>query len=735
MSPLGVGTSCSAHTLTTGEAKLWVFLVGVNHYEDENLPSLRYPAIDCQGLAEALAKATQGFPKKEVIIHHDFGKYSPTLQTVRRSLQQLVAQTRYQDTVLLYFSAHGMLDPSTQQAVLCLSDTKKDHLLTSGLSLQELLQILSASSARQQLLCLDTCHSGDMVLVGSGAKGATAIDENSMVNAQEITHQLQEVLRKRASQSKGFCALLSCDQGQQSWEFPELGHGLFTYYLMKGLLGEAADSQGVIDADGLYKYVYSQTLRYIDKKNQQLRLINQQKLSRGETYLHPEYPLQTPKRIVEGVGELIVGLKHRASAEVGSVRRALIVDAFNSKTSRALSQVLRGAGGFELEYLPKKGTVWTEINEAIRSCLYCQSTKSSNTLGGFPTIKQTTTALLYLRGQIEESQDGEAWLVLGDGVRISRSWLKQELCRCANTQQIVVLDCPGATSLAKWVEELQLGSEQGQCAIAVATPPQQPELFSQMVLETLTAADTQVGLPVAGWIAQLQTLLELRGIPLHLWLSSAPGVLDILPGNLARIPNLKVEIGEDRENQSFNITPTQQFQETSKIAIVQPSNNFNVLEKNKASSYLYLNSEQQGQLEHLLVESLGPIARTLLKKVLGKVNTSEELIEKLARHILPQQRTKFEQQAKLILQAASAQPQPKSICSHSQENQVLDEKFLRQCEQHLAKLVGPIAPFLIKKAIKAQPSISQIELINRLMVYIPNSQQAKEFQQQLGEYL
>jgi len=53
---------------------------------------------------------------------------------------------------------------------------------------------------------------------------------------------------------------------------------------------EAADPQGVIEADGLYKYVYYQTL-HIDKTNQQLRLMNQQKQRRGKL-LYPEYPLQ-----------------------------------------------------------------------------------------------------------------------------------------------------------------------------------------------------------------------------------------------------------------------------------------------------------------------------------------------------------------------------------------------------------------------------------------------------------
>jgi hypothetical protein len=86
-----------------------------------------------------------------------------------------------------------------------------------------------------------------------------------------------------------FYALLSCDRTQQSWEFPEMGHGFFTYYLIRGLQGEAADHRGTIEADLLYRYVYHQTLQYIDKTNQQLRLINQQKRSRSEANLQPEY--------------------------------------------------------------------------------------------------------------------------------------------------------------------------------------------------------------------------------------------------------------------------------------------------------------------------------------------------------------------------------------------------------------------------------------------------------------
>jgi uncharacterized caspase-like protein len=210
-----------------------------------SFPSLRYPSVDCQGLGEALAKATQGFPNKEVIIHHDFAAQLPILEGIRQSLERIVSS---------------------------------------------------------------------------------------------------------ASRSKGFCALLSCDRGQKSWEFPELGHGVFTYFLMQGLLGEAADQYGVIEADGLYKYVYRQTLLYIDKMNEQLRLVNQQKRDRGDHKVYPEYPRQTPKRIVEGVGELVIGFKP-ANVVSNQVRRGLIIDGFaNNQNTVELVDIFRNYGGFQLGY-------------------------------------------------------------------------------------------------------------------------------------------------------------------------------------------------------------------------------------------------------------------------------------------------------------------------------------------------------------------------------------------------
>ncbi|MDZ8187551.1 MAG: caspase family protein [Nostoc sp. ChiSLP02] len=500
MSPIGI-PSRSTSVKQTAIPKLWLMLVGVNKYQDDGLPSLNYSTVDCQGLAEALVDAAAQFTETEVKIYHDFAPQPPSLENIRASLRQITTAAQPIDTILFYFSGHGIVEPNTQQAFLCLADTQKSDLQNTALALQELLQLLGNSGAQNQLVWLDACHSGGMTLRG--------ITKEPLLNA---TTKMVEVLQQCAAKSKGFYALLSCDNNQQSWEFPELGHGVFTYYLMKGLQGEAADNQGLIYVDNLYRYVYHKTLQYIDKSNQQLRLINQQKKNKGETQIFREYPLQTPKRIVEGVGELIVG-RGLTTVTLGVRRIGIVVEGLSvSKTTLDISKFLGNTGDFTLEYLPATKVSADRLKEAIASDLQQPASE---------------VILLYLRGRIEETETGE-WLLLGENIRIKRSWLKQQLRQCS-AQQIIILDCPVAnTCLQDWVEDLQLDSHQGQCIIAYASPADAPERFAEKFLDTLMAASQADGLSAAAAIAQLQLSLAGSGVPLYIWLSGRQGIIEIL---------------------------------------------------------------------------------------------------------------------------------------------------------------------------------------------------------------
>ncbi len=714
---LGIGSSNSTYTLKTGEAKLWLLLVGVNDYQDIGLPSLRYPALDCQGLEEAFVKATEGFPNKEVVVLHDFAAKTPKLEHIRESLQKIVSQSQDRDSIMLYFSGHGMLEPNTQEAVLCFSDTNKNDLLGTGLPMQELVKMLGASPAKQQLLCLDTCHSGDMALLGAASGSAR---DGNIAPLSNTTPQLMNVLRQQASQSKGFCALLSCDRGQQSWEFPELGHGVFTYYLMRGLSGEAADNSGFIDADGLYKYVYRQTVQYIDKLNHQVRLINQQKLKHGDSNFYPEYPQQTPKRIVEGVGELIVGFKHK-NVNSQKLRRALIVDGLkNQRNTHNLNQLLATTGDFEVECFHQHKN-WSEIRSEIQKFIYdCAelNKKSSIKVGG---VKNIPTCLLYLRGYVEENEDGEACLILGDGVRLSRSYLRQVLRRAQKTQQIVILDIIKSASsqinsAENWVEDLQCGTEYGQCLIVTETPIDKSELFSQILLKSLNDANDRVGLPVAQWISQLQKLLQGKGIDLHTWFSGTQAIIDILPGNIQQ--NIQQINHQKTVLQPPEKPPTPKKFSHVKIP-AQPQKNFS------------LNSEKYTELENLLKQSVGIIATKILQQCIQKSANNQELIEKLTEYISLQQKTQFKNQATAILLIPSVATQSELSKSPAIAYPTIDKNFVNKCKADLIYLIGPIANFIIEEILQSHPQITVTEFADKLAQNIPDPAMAIEFKQRI----
>ncbi|QSJ17141.1 caspase family protein [Nostoc sp. UHCC 0702] len=501
----------------TAIKKLWCLLIGVGEYQDKNLRSLSYALADCQGLAKALKQANHNFIETEIIEHNFQTSQKPKLSEIRASLQQIITSANPEDTVFFYFSGHGMLESKSQQAVLCLTDTQTDNLLNTGLVMQELLQMLGNCQASHQLVVLDACHSGSLTL------------RNSPI--PKLMEELQRVApqKKQTAHNQGFYALLSCDKDQESWEFPELGHGVFTYFLIRGLLGEAADSRGEIEIKTLYKYIYHNTLQYIDKLNQGLRLINLQKRSRGETDgLKKEQPPQTPKLIVEAAGDLILGYK-TAETKPRSLRQALIVDGLlNQELALAISKILNSRGGFDLKYWHPQVRDLSDVRQAIQNCLLHNQSEA---------FLEDVTSLLYLRGEIEETETGEAFLIISDEIKLSRDWLRQHLHPSKIGQQIVVLDClvretKHNHSLQDWLENLQKESEFSQCLIIGAARVENSAEFPTALLKTLQTANLQTGLSVAGWITGVQRELAESKIWRNYWLGGMQGVIEVLPAGL-----------------------------------------------------------------------------------------------------------------------------------------------------------------------------------------------------------
>ncbi len=454
---------------------IWLLMVGVNEYDDPALQSLQYSAIDCKTLADTLSSVTQIFSGQHFFLHHNLGALAPTRENLLVALQTITANAQPQDTVLVYFSGHGMLDPKTQQAVLCLRDTDTERAIETGLPVGMLLRSLDASQAERQIIWLDACHSGGMSLRG--------------LNPAE---QLVELLQQQAAKRQGLYALLSCDRSQQSWEFPELGHGVFTHFLIEGLRQGVVSESGWIDADGLYRYVYHETLRYVDQTNQQLRLVNQQKRSRGETLLTPEYPLQTPKRIVEGVGEFRIGKRVLdLSRNTDQPRQAVVFDALNRQSTRDFAQVLSQSGQFQVDYYPKAGQTGEELATAVREAI------------ATGLQSKTTTALIYLCDP--------------ESLTIDRLALQSVVRSTTVAHQVLLLEQEES------IDGLKLESA-GQCILASARSD-----FATVLKDELlgSIAKLDAGLSAAEWISRLR--IAMAGSAMQVWLSGCQGVIEMVP--------------------------------------------------------------------------------------------------------------------------------------------------------------------------------------------------------------
>ena len=673
MPPVGVDASRFTSALETGVAKFWVLLIGVDRYDDLTLPSLRYAAIDCQGIGTALAAATGTFPERAFSLYHDLVAETPTLARVEASLYHIVTQAQSQDTVLIYFSGHGVVEPSTGQTVLCLRDTEREHLLSTGLQIQVVLEMLGHCAAHSQLLWLDACHSGNLNFIDPNRDRG----EPTRLNP---TAQLLSSLRHQAALSRGFYALLSCDEGQQSWEFPDLGHGVFSYYLMHGLQGEAADERGIIDADSLYQYVYRQTVQYIDRTNQQLRLTDRQQRDRLSAAVSwcPEYSAQTPKRIVSGVGEIILGLKPQPNSAV-PVRSALIIaaeavpiaqpppaysdcadDLCGEQMAAQIGLALEREGKFTIDYFPVAGgstAVAVDPAASLRQRIQSFLAEGTDTrsplsdaaeIGSLPGI---STRLLYLRGQITAPDEGDAWFVLGDGTRLSRAWLGQALQRASQSQQIIILDCPGGAAAAEWIAALQITDVDPGLTSVAASPTAQlhprsqyiivsaaeavdADIFARVLIETLISAPPQVDIPIASLFARLEPNLDELGIPCHFWISGTPSSLaQPLPWSIDILP-ATVETEQAPQIVSDPVEP--------ELPLAQDLTQFPARVAPTPTGFIQ-------SLESILYRLVGPIAPALLKAGADRVTDPATVVQNLLPLLPDRARAEFEQQVGILL--------------------------------------------------------------------------------------
>ncbi len=237
--------------------KMYAVVVGVSEYQDPKM-NLRFADDDAESYYEFLTSPNGGNISKENITL--LVNQKATRSSIIKEVTNQMRKALDNDMVIVYMACHGMPNMDASEIYLLASDTERDNIEGTGVSYSEIKKIIYNCRADKKLLIMDACHSGGAGVDEGGARGNLSDAHASMTN---------RLLTNVSSQGKSVMILNSSSAAQPSKESEQWGggHGVFSYYLLKGLKGDADENgNGIVDIRELYEYIRSTVSKDTENK-------------------------------------------------------------------------------------------------------------------------------------------------------------------------------------------------------------------------------------------------------------------------------------------------------------------------------------------------------------------------------------------------------------------------------------------------------------------------------------
>ena len=223
----------------------WAVIVGISKYKHAAL-NLQYADRDAEKLYQLLLTPQGGHFQKEYVCK--LTNKEATKGNITRALRSFLKKPAREDVVIIYFACHGSPDPDRPGNVYLLThDSDPQDVAGSALPMGDIDRALKDTLLSEKVIIMaDTCHSA---AIGGGIRSRAVTESTRLVN-----RYLREISQAR----HGTALLTSAEANEVSFEDKKWGggHGVFTYYLLRGLKGEAdANNNGFVAVGELFEYV------------------------------------------------------------------------------------------------------------------------------------------------------------------------------------------------------------------------------------------------------------------------------------------------------------------------------------------------------------------------------------------------------------------------------------------------------------------------------------------------
>jgi hypothetical protein len=227
------------------KGKRWALVIGVDQYKDGNISPLRGAANDAGKLASALVDYA-GFPKDQVILlsTDQPEERQPTRINILTYLSNITSTVPKDGLLLVSFAGHGL--ERGGQAFLIPTDARLTNdislLEESAISVERMHKPIKAAGVAQVVVLLDACRNDP----GGRADAPNPLTQSYVkgFNFDVRNHEVQ-----------AFATIYATAVGERAFEYQEKRQGYFTWAIIEGMKGGAANPKGEVTLSGLVRYV------------------------------------------------------------------------------------------------------------------------------------------------------------------------------------------------------------------------------------------------------------------------------------------------------------------------------------------------------------------------------------------------------------------------------------------------------------------------------------------------
>ena len=224
-------------------------IIGISNYK--SLPKAEYAKDDAQVFFDYAIRALGVHPGNIKLLIDEQADADEIYTAFKTWLPARVKSTT---DVYVFYSGHGLPTQDGSGLYWLPQRANRDVISKTAILLQDINSDIQASYPKSATIFMDACYSGQ-------ARGG----ETLVAGARPIALKSQPTMFP-----SNFTVISASQADQISSSSPELQHGIFSYYLMRGMEGEAdLNKDGKITLDEIQAYLSENVGRHARTMNRQ----------------------------------------------------------------------------------------------------------------------------------------------------------------------------------------------------------------------------------------------------------------------------------------------------------------------------------------------------------------------------------------------------------------------------------------------------------------------------------